>query len=186
LEGTLGDGTPLKQEKTQLLGQDRWVVFAPLYENGSIIGWSRFATNETSQFSGNLYWFKPSNLAEAYYPTGFTSSVQIRGAPFSPRPEGQRGLDMTNGTVVIQGGNLTRALTYRVTLDDSNHFTVLTGPTDLTLDVNPTTGQVTGSFFHPVTQQQTSLEGLIVQGLEEGGGLFYGPDQTGSFSITRQ
>jgi hypothetical protein len=37
-----------------------------------------------------------------------------------------------------------------------------------------------------VTQVDTAIEGIIVQVLDEGGGLFYGPDQTGSFSIQKQ
>jgi cyclophilin family peptidyl-prolyl cis-trans isomerase len=183
---TLGEGTTFRQ-KAQLVGQDRWPLFSPLYENtGSILGWSRFNTNESGSFSGNLYWFKPANLADAYYPTGFTSSVVLRGAPFTIAPAGQRVMDWTNGTVIIQGGNLQRPLTFRVTLNDDDTFTTLTGPTSLTLSIDRATGEVVGSFFHPVTQTETPLVGIIVRGLDEGGGLFYGPDQTGSFSILKQ
>jgi hypothetical protein len=95
-------------------------------------------------------------------------------------------MDWTNGTVIIQGGNLQRPLTFRVTLNDDDTFTTLTGPTSLTLSIDRTTGEVVGSFFHPVTQTETPLVGIIVRGLDEGGGLFYGPDQTGSFSILKQ
>jgi cyclophilin family peptidyl-prolyl cis-trans isomerase len=185
-DATLGEGTIFRQ-KSQIVGQDRWPIFSQLYEDtGSILGWSRFNTNESGSFSGNLYWFKPANLSDAYYPTGFTSSVVLRGAPFTIAPAGQRVLNWTNGTVIIQGGNLPRSLTFRVTLDEDDNFTVQTGPTPLTLSIDRTTGEVVGSFFHPVTQAEVPLVGIIVQGLDEGGGLFYGPDQTGSFSILKQ
>ncbi|HTD67231.1 MAG TPA: peptidylprolyl isomerase, partial [Candidatus Limnocylindria bacterium] len=186
LSGTLGEGTTFSQ-KSQLVGQDRWPVFSPLHQNsGSILGWSQFDTNASGIFSGNVYWFKPANLASAYYPTGFTSSAQLRGAPFVSTPAGQRALNWTNGTVIIQGGSLQRPLTFRVMLDEENNFTTLTGPPSLTLSIDRITGGVSGSFFHPVTQAETPLAGIIVQGIEEGGGLFYGPDQTGSFSIQQQ
>lgn len=185
-DATLGEGTLFRQ-KSQIVGQDRWPIFSQLYEDtGSILGWSRFNTNESGSFSGNLYWFKPSNLSDAYYPTGFTSSVVLRGAPFTIAPHGQRVMNWTNGTVIIQGGNLQRSLTFRVTLNEDDSFTVETGPTPLTLSVDRTTGEVVGSFFHPVTQVEVPLVGIIVRGLDEGGGLFYGPDQTGSFSILKQ
>lgn len=186
IQGTLGEGTAFSQ-KSQLLGQDRWPLFSELYaEAGSIIGWSRFSTNESGSFSGNLYWFKPANLADAYYPTGFTTSVFMRGAPFTPAPLGQRSLNWTNGTVIIQGGDLQRPLTFRVLLDDFDNLTTLSGPTSLALSINRTNGAMTGSFFHPVTQAETPLTGVIVQGIEEGGGMFFGPGQTGAFSLQKQ
>jgi cyclophilin family peptidyl-prolyl cis-trans isomerase len=186
MNGTLGDGTPFS-EKAELLAQDRWVVSSPLYDKaGAIMGWSRFDTNETGSFSGNLSWFKPSEVADTYYPTGFTSTVTLRGAPFTVAPAGERVFNWTNGTVTIQGGNLQRSMIYRVQLNDDDTFTVLTGPTPLTLAIDRNTGQISGSFLHPVTQADTPLEGTIVRVLDEGGGLFFGPDQTGSFSIQEQ
>ena len=186
MNGTLGEGTTFSQ-KGELLGQDRWIVSSSLYEKtGAMLGWSRFNTNESGAFSGNLSWFKPSKLADEYYPTGFTSSVVLRGAPFVTPPATNRVMNWTNGTVTIQGGNLQRAMVFRVELNEDDTFTVLTGPTSLALAVDRASGRVTGSFFHPVTQAETTVEGIIVQVLDEGGGLFYGPDQTGSFSIQKQ
>jgi hypothetical protein len=186
LEGTLGEGTTFSQ-KAQLLGQDRWIVTSPLYNKaGLLLGWSRFSTNESGNFTGNLSWIKPGALADAYYPTGFASNVELRGAPFFVEPVGKRALNWTNGVVVLQGGNLQRALTYRVELNADDTFTVQTGTGELTLALDRNTGKVTGSFFHPVTQADVPLQGTIVKGFEEGGGLFYGPDQTGSFSIRKQ
>jgi cyclophilin family peptidyl-prolyl cis-trans isomerase len=184
--GTLGEGTTFKHNG-QLLGQDRWPIHLNLYKKeGAILGWSRFDTNASSSFAGPLYWFKPGSLTNTYYPSGFTSTVQFRGAPFHVLPQEQRVLNWTNGTVILAGGNLQRPLTFRVMLDEADNLVMLTGPTSLTMSIDRTSGRVAGSFFHPVTQTHISLEGIVVQGLDEGGGLFYGPDQTGSFSILKQ
>ena len=66
------------------------------------------------------------------------------------------------------------------------NLTTLSGPTSLALSINRTNGAMTGSFFHPVTQAETPLTGVIVKGIDEGGGMFFGPGQTGSFSLQKQ
>lgn len=186
LAGTLGEGTPLKQ-KAALLGGDRWRVFSRLYQNGgSILGWSRFETNQPGTFSGPLYWFKPGQVTNHYYASAFTNTVMLRGARYAPPAAGERVLNWTNGTVVLAGGNLQTPLTIRVALELDDTFTAFGSPTPLTLVIDRRTGRVTGSFLHPLTQLETPLMGIVVQGLGVGGGFFYGPDQTGSFSVQKE
>jgi hypothetical protein len=95
-------------------------------------------------------------------------------------------LNWTNGTVLIQGGNLQAPLLIRVALGADDTFRTLSSATPLALAIDRRTGRVNGSFLHPVTQAETPLDGIVVQGFASGGGLFYGPDQTGSFALQKE
>jgi cyclophilin family peptidyl-prolyl cis-trans isomerase len=186
LRGTLGDGTPLKQNAA-LTGGDRWPVFSRLYRNtGSILGWSRFETNRPGSFSGNLFWFRPGVSTNRYYPLGFTNTLLLRGSQYLPPGEGERVLNWTNGTVSLQGGNLQTPLLIRVRLEADDTFTPLNSPIPLTLAIDRGSGRISGSFFHPALQTDVPVEGLAVQGFALGGGTFFGPDQTGSFFIQKE
>jgi hypothetical protein len=186
IAGTLADGTTFKQSSV-ITGSDRFPVFTKLYKNtGWLLGWALFETNRAGVFDGNLYWFKPTQATNAYYPGGFTNTLQWQGALYAP-PDGQRLFGWTNGTFVLQGGNLQTPLIFHVALQEDDTFTVLTGPTALSASIDRRTGRISGSFFHPVTQADTPLDGIVVLGgVDRGGGNFSGPDQTGSFSIDKQ
>jgi cyclophilin family peptidyl-prolyl cis-trans isomerase len=186
LAGTLGEGTAFKQKAT-LLGGNRWRFFSPLYrEGGSILGWAQFETNRAGSFSGPLYWFEPMDLTNHYYGSGFTNTVLLRGSRYVPPGAGERVLNWTNGTMVLQGGNLPAPLTVRVALGLDHTFMTFGSPIPLMLAVDPKTGQVSGHFQHPVTLVDTPLQGMVVQGFGVGGGLYYGTSQTGSFLIQKE
>jgi hypothetical protein len=185
MNGTLGDGTPLIQKAAGTSG-NAWPFHSRLYENaGALLGWARHGTNNGA-FNGDLYWFKPSRPLDTRYAGGFTNTITWIGAPYSQRDESQKALAWTNGTIVLQGGNLPRPFIYRVVLEDDDSFSVVLGPSPLNAFIDRVTGHVNGSFIHPALQVETPFEGIIVQGAEEGGGMFYGLDQTGAFTIQKQ
>jgi hypothetical protein len=53
------------------------------------------------------------------------------------------------------------------------------GSDELTLKINPTTGQFSGSFLNPAVGKTTKLGGLFLQTDDSAAGFFLGTNQTG-------
>jgi hypothetical protein len=177
--GTLGDGTPLKILATVAPG-GQTPFYNPLYGGaGSFFGWMVFADTANSDITGTLYWTKPATGGSALYPGGFSNTLSVVGSRYVAPPPLTPALNLTNGTVVLTGGNL-GSLTIPVTLGGGNK---ITGSNGLTLTISPVTGAVTGSFLDPVTSAKRTVKGVVLRDLNYGGGTFLGTDQSGALFL---
>jgi hypothetical protein len=178
--GTLADGAHFSPS-TKILHHGSWPLYVSVYGGkGSILGWINFTNRPVSGLGGEVVWFKPSNNSAKYYPAGFTNQTSAIGSPFrlpqSVRPHGT--VSITNGVVILAGGNLPSAITN--TLDASSSAT---GTNRIALKGNVISGAVSGSFIHPATGRSTALEGILLQNQNGARGFFLGTNQSGRFIL---
>ena len=181
LSGILADGTPFTQ--TNVVSGVNWPLYVPLYAGkGALVSWIQFDEGAATGFAGDVSWIKAASLTR-YYPQGFTNEVPVFASSYMPPVSGSPVLQFTTGSVILSGGNLTSPLTNRVTLQSNNTFTVAAAPNALTLSVSLASGQLIGSFIHPVTRQATPVRAVILQEENSARGFFLGPSQSGLFVL---
>jgi hypothetical protein len=200
LIGALGDGTALGQSIT-VSKDGRWPLYVPLYRApfgytnwsflvvtnkqyyGSLFGWVSFTNAPVLE--GSLSWIKLPLAGQTFYPNGFTNQMPLLGSAYTEPSAGQRALDITNGTVLLQDGNLAAPVTYGVSLSTNNTF-VVAEPNlqSFTLRLSSRTGILKGSFLNPGNSNKlTVIPGVILQNQNLGGGFFLGVNQSGSMIL---
>ena len=114
-------------------------------------GWARFAERPTTDLEGVMSWIKPALPVSRYYPDGFTNEFALMGSRYKP-PVGatNRILSLTNGLVLLDGGDLSQSFTNAVVLGPGNKLTNAS-PNSLALTFNPASGLFRGSFLPPAT-----------------------------------
>ncbi|MBC8002245.1 MAG: hypothetical protein H7X97_06625, partial [Opitutaceae bacterium] len=177
LAGVLADGTPFTQS-ANVSQSGGWPVYLPLYNGkGMVISLAQFTNSVPAILRGNAVWTKNA-IGGKYYPAGFRVNSSINGNSYVSPPTGQRVLDLINATVTLSFGNVAPSITNSAVLGDDNVFTV-TGTNDLSLTVSVSSGEVNGSFRHPVTQLMTPITGVARQGTNLVQGHFLGTSQSG-------
>lgn len=177
MRGVLGDGTKISSV-VPVSGYGTWPLYASLYKNqGSCLGLISFATNDT--LSATVNWFKPSGTTGYDYPDGFTTAPTLTGAIYvSPKAGGPS--IAASGQLTLGGGNLESNLVKSVVITASGNVTVSpTGSDQLTLKINPVTGQFSGGFLNPAVSKTVKLGGFLLQIDNSGAGYFPGTNQTG-------
>ena len=171
---TLGDGTKISQT-TFVSKQGQWPLYVPLYGNlGSILGPITFTNDSQADLSGPIFWLKPVNSAK-YYPAGLNFPTQLVGSLFA-YTNGVPILALTNGVLVLHGGNLDQDLTNLFTFHANN---TISGTNHLSLSIS-SSGLFQGSMVNPETRKTISLSGAVLQKQNLGAGLFKGTNETGS------
>lgn len=197
-KGALGDGAILSQT-VSMSKAGHWPLYIPAYKSityytngptvttnktelrGSLLGWVNFTNNPTRTLVGTVSWIKtklsPTNI---YYPAGFTNEMDLIASAYTPPSSGTRLLAITDGTVVLQEGNLVLSLTNSITLRSNNLATVATTNNLLKVSFDTKTGLLKGTFAHPNnTNKITSFSGAVLQQQNYGAGYFLGVDESG-------
>jgi uncharacterized delta-60 repeat protein len=178
--GALGDGSPARAALT--ISADGHVPFyLPLYGGaGSMFGWLEFSTDAPTGISGELFWSKPSPAGGAFYPAGFTNIVLATGSRYVAPAAGTPALTLTNGVVILDGGNLAGPITNRFTLGADNK---ISGANQLAITIVPAKGTFSGSFVDPATSAKRTIKGVILRRQNFGAGMFLGSNQSGGVYI---
>jgi hypothetical protein len=186
IAGKLGDGTPFTLGGRLHTDGKTCTLFSLLYGKtnpGSIACNLTFESSAGSDWDGALAWIKPPQSSSARYPAGFTLSVDLLAAKYTPPP-----LAPGPATFTLGGGDLpASAITGSLTISSKGNVTV-TGIYNaaVTLSLTPRTGAFTGKFLYPGTNDKTTFSGVIYQKpVSAGFGLFLGPAQSGSVEITQ-
>jgi hypothetical protein len=112
-----------------------------------------------------------------YSPEGFTNELNLIGSVYHPPSNGtNRVLDVTNGIVVLTGGNLNQALTNPVVLNANNR---VTSSNKTSLNIVLSTGSFRGNAPGPVAGKTISFRGALLQKENRGTGFFLGTNQSG-------
>ena len=177
MRGVLGDGTKISGS-APVAADGTWPLYVSLYKNlGSCIASVTIDTNQLLEASAN--WFKPVTPLDHDYPGGFTTSLTLRGALFVSSKDGGPSI-AGSGTLTLGGGNLQSNLVKSVVIAATGSVTVSPADVDqLTLKINPTTGQFSGGFLNPAVGKTTKLSGMLLQPDNSGAGFFQGSNQTG-------
>jgi hypothetical protein len=180
LAGFLADGNVLNQNGA-LLGGGAWALYAPLYGGkGSVWSWLAFDTNHPlTQIQGDASWIKPALAGAKYYPAGFTNWAAAQGSRYvAPTNSATRVINLTNGIVYFEGGNLTGPFTNVVALVATNR--VLNGSSNaLTVNLTVSNGTFTGKVTVPGTTRTNTFKGAVLQDADSGYGFFLGTNQSG-------
>jgi hypothetical protein len=186
IKGFTGDGNRLN--KTVPLSS---AGFAPFYADlyggrGSMWSWLTFSTNKANdQITGYLSWIKPAVPGAVYYPLGFTNNVTAIGSLYAQPALGTRVINVINGQVVSDGGNLPFGFTNVVRLT-TNNLVFNFSANALSLFITLSNGTFTGSVKVPGSATTNSFRGAVLQDRNAGYGWFLGTDESGSVSLQAQ
>lgn len=183
MQGKLGDGTVISQ-KVGISKNGEWPLYVPLYNkgtNGSLLTWITFnLTNESSAVEAStVSWIKKSGAAGSTYPSGFEFETSPIASSYFPWD----GPGLSEGVVILSGGNLAASITNSVTVGFDSITVDPSATNKLSLAFDPATGLVTGSFVDPTRNATNSIFGILLQQLSVARGYFVGTNQTGSFIL---
>lgn len=194
--GRLPDGTTVKQT-VPLTKDGTWPLFLNLYKKrGVMLGQVTHANLAGSDLSASLDWLRGADARAKYFPSGFTiTGLGMIGSEYLPPSPGARVINVSaavpNTDTKLDQGNLLAPIAQQITIDQQNKVTVFGTNTDkLSVKINTTTGALTGSFVHPVSNKSVKLNGVIFQKTNLGYGTFLGSSvkgavlQTGTFTLT--
>lgn len=191
LAGKLGDGTALSSSAFATT-RGTWPLYAALYAStGCVTGDLAFAALTDSDAAGDLYWYKPQRLADAYFKPGFEARPHLAAQAYLAPALHHRALpdwDAVNGLgmVGVSGaGLITSSLTQPITLTiDNKVISSATVLKSLVVIIVPGTGTFSGSFYHPDTKKTTAHSGALLQKTDEGVGVIQGVTTTGSILLS--
>ena len=178
--GSLADGTRFSR-RMSISKNGAWPLYASLYRaKGSLIGWLQFDTNAPlDDLSGLVDWFKPSQPYTRYYPAGFTNQSTLIGSRYvAPTNSTDRVLELTNGVVILTGGNLSQAWTNDFVMSANNRVTNAS-PNKLSVTLSLGTGLFRGKFYDTNVLRTASFSGALLQKSTNGIGYFLGTNQSG-------
>ena len=187
LSGALAEGARLSRSMPVSKG-GAWPLYAPLYYyqysyRGSLLGWIQFDTNAPSDdLNGLVDWSKPALPTARFYPAGFTNQMTLTGSRYvAPVTSMNRVVNLTNGVVILSGGNLSQAWT-NVVVFGATRVTNLS-PNKLSVTLSPSTGRFTGTFLDTGTVRTVSFAGAVLQKSTNGSGCLLGTNQAGRVLI---
>jgi hypothetical protein len=182
LSGSMADGTAITQS-TVITEDGTCPVFSSMYSgNGMIMGYLGFASVPESDASGALTWAKPSRPNADFNPAGFTNDVTMTGSRYIKPVSSGRILNMTNGVIVFQEGNLAAPFTNSVTLGPGNKVSNNSN-NKLTMKFNLSNGLFTGDAQDPATGKSFPFKGAVLQKQNQAAGYFRGQNQLGSAAL---
>ncbi len=189
MKGNLADGTAMSQS-VSVSKDGRWPFYTsyaspPAGNGGTVFGWITFSNQPASALGGTMYWFRPAGKTPAVYQSGFTNMVTAIGSAYNPTNKPL--LDLTNGQVTLDGGNLLLPITNQITLSANNTITLTAAPENtnkLALVITTKTGLISGSFQNPTNAKQSiKVKGVLLQNQTNAAGYFLGPNQSGALLL---
>lgn len=181
VSGALPDNTTFSQSTT-VSKNGIWPLYAVpsgVKTNGMLLGWAMFSNSASS---GQLYWYKGSNIG-SYYTNGIgvVSNMLLNstGTNFSPPTAGSQ------YSIVFSGGSITAPLTNSLTVNNAGQFEVSGGlPDKLKMSLS-NAGIITGTILDPVNNRTLHFSGAFLSSSQGGSGFIPEPDgQTGFFQLT--
>jgi hypothetical protein len=174
--GVLADGTKVSQ-KVDLLANGQWPFYVPLYSgNGSIFSWLTFTNGASNDITGMVDWFKLPQAGGKIYLAGFTNGTEAAGSAYL-FTKGVPVLDFSAGQFWLANGNLANSFTNQIALDSASKVTSTNSALKLTITTS--SGLFKGTIPNPSTGKSISVNGVVLQKQNFGGGFFTGTNQTG-------
>ena len=185
LVGALADNTTVSMV-SQLSGGNLCPLYMPIYDNGaggSFIGWLDFngdLVNNNVTTNSILTWFDEANYS-VLYTAGFTNQA-VPLVLFYDNALSSA-LSFSSGTVILAGGNLATPITNSVAISENTIYVDPQASNGLSLNINPTTGEITGSFLTPESTTNYIDAVILQNSTNVSRGYFIGTSQGGSFIL---
>ena len=175
-KGVLADGTKVTQ-KADLLANGQWPFYISLYGgNGSILGWLTINTAGTNDISGNVDWFKLALAGGKLYPAGFTIGTNTLGSAYV-FTKGESVLNVPGGQLWLANGNLASSFTNGIAIDAASKVT--SPDSSVKMTITTSTGLFKGTVVDPASNKAISINGVVLQKQNFGGGFFTGATESG-------
>ena len=146
-----------------------------------LLSWVCFTNNIEDGLANRVDWIKPA-MPGKYYPAGFANRTNLLWSKYVA-PNDARALDLTNGVLVCDGGNLAQTLLIPVILRTNNDLDML-GATNASGKL--TNGTIIGSFWHPALEKKIPFNGAILQNQTVARGYFLGTNKSGQIKLQSQ
>jgi hypothetical protein len=183
--GSLADGSSIGPTSVPVSGAGNVALYAPLYSGkGSVWSWLAFDTNQpATAIGGWLSWIRLPQ-AGSYYRAGLTNEVTPTGTRYTPPlTSATRVIELTNGVVIFEGGNLGMPLVNTITLKTSNKVIDLSLTNKLSLSLSLANGTFSGSVREPGMTRSNWFKGVLLQDAEGGYGYFLESDRSGRVTL---
>jgi len=184
---SLADGTSVSPQSSVVSQNGYWPFYQPLYGgHGSLWSWN-CCTNGAITSATNASWINATNPARtALYREGFTNpAASIFGSAYSPTNKPL--LALTQGQVILEGGDLLVPITNQIVLASNNAITLTAAAENtnkLALAITKTNGVIRGAFVNPSNPRQTNrISGVLLQNQTKAAGYFLGTNQSGTFLL---
>jgi hypothetical protein len=129
--------------------------------------------------NGWVSWIKRAAPGATFYPLGFTNLSWAEGARYTPPTNATtRVIQVTNGVVIFDGGNLSEPFTNLVRLTPTNRV-INDSANSMTLSLTLSNGTFSGSVKVPGTTRTNAFKGALLQDQDSGSGYFLGTNQSG-------
>lgn len=183
LSGSLADGTSLSQAAT-VSADGRWPLSLSLYGGqGLLLGWLNFTNSGTAGLSGTVAWIKPVQTKARYYSGGFNTLPAVVGSPYSRPPRGGTVLDFTDANLVVNGADLSQAITNQVALQSNNRVVDMSG-NSVTMSFTTSSGLFGGTMINPTTAKKFSFRGVALQNQNSASGYFLSAGSSGEVLVS--
>ena len=202
--GKLGDGVPLSTGS--VLSQAHvWPFYAGLYKRRGFVGGpiTLDISQPNSDLAGTLKWGRAAQtpVTAKPYSAGFSGSLQVTGAKWTPptfqvaflNPSNGAGIASIDAPSVPSAGVGTLKLDFAALVTTSNAITVSLGDgfyiPQMNISVAPSTGLLKGSFLDN-SRQSHAISGIVVSTpgnapkVNAAGGFFPWGGLTGSVQVT--
>ena len=176
--GTLADGAKVTQ-KVSISKDGHWPVYASLHTGrGSLLGWLVFADRSDDDVSGRLSWIRPAIPAGKLFPAGFAVDSDTIGSRYvAPVGKTNLVLQITNGIVIMNGGDMPAVSTNGITLGLGSKV-VSTGTNKLTMTFTLSSGLFKGTLVESGLTGKQSFSGVVFQKANYGSGFCLGTNQS--------
>ena len=157
---------------------------------GAFSGTLIFAEEASSDCTGTFDWEKPAQ-AGGRYAAGFSTTSVVDGSRYESSdahvPALFFGDTVPNARFKAGDGNLMQDLSQDVTVTPRNRvISALPNDHQMTLEVDPLTGLVTGSFIHPSSGKLVAFRGVVCSKRNHAAGYFLGPTESGWAGLFRK
>jgi hypothetical protein len=181
VHGTLADGQKFNQA-VSVNANGEWPLFVSI-ANGAelVVGAMSFVNSTNLDLIGEAIWLSQAQPARALFPRGFTNLTEVLGSRYTP-PRRAPILDLVNGVVALEGGNLNSPVTNLFVLRPNNTI-IDNGVNHLLLSFVPSTGLFHGRIRQPGALTPVQFQGAVLQRAVFGSGYFMTTNSSGRVII---
>jgi len=182
VHGVLADGQKFNQA-VSVNANGEWPLFVSIASGAELVfGAMSFVNDPDLDLVGQAIWISQPQPASVFSPQGFTNLTQVAGSSYVPPARHTPILDLVDGVVTLEGGNLGFPITNLFVLRP-NDTIIDNGVDHLVLTFTPATGLFHGRVRPPGSFLPTQFQGAVLQKAVFGSGFFTTTNSAGRVTI---
>jgi PKD domain-containing protein/List-Bact-rpt repeat protein len=182
VHGVLPDGQKFNQA-VSVNANGEWPLFVSISSAADFLfGAMSFINDPDLDLVGQAIWISQPQPSSVLFTQGFTNLIQVLGSSYTPPARHSSILNLIDGVVTLEGGNLNFPITNLFALRPNNTI-VDNGVDHLVLTFTPATGLFHGRVRTPDSVVPTQFQGTVLQKAVFGSGFFTTTNSTGRVTI---